>query len=152
MVMMGSYDISARAGKLGRNRWRRQRSCRRVFCLAPLIRHGTILAAPRRPVHLWTNRPRRTICRAPFQRKPSMFLLARDRALIALTGVDRQAYLQGLVSNDVAKASPERALYAAFLTPQGKYLHDIFIASLADRLLLECEAARRPGLLRRLSL
>jgi len=81
-----------------------------------------------------------------------MFLLARDRALIALTGVDRQAYLQGLVSNDVAKASPERALYAAFLTPQGKYLHDIFIASLADRLLIECEAARRPDLLRRLSL
>ena len=81
-----------------------------------------------------------------------MFLLARDRALIALTGADRQAYLQGLVSNDVAKASPQRALYAAFLTPQGKYLHDIFIASLADRLLIECEAARRPDLLRRLSL
>ena len=81
-----------------------------------------------------------------------MFLLARDRALISLSGVDRQAFLQGLVSNDVAKASPQRALYAAFLTAQGKYLHDIFIAAFGDRLLIECEAARRPDLLRRLSL
>ncbi len=81
-----------------------------------------------------------------------MFLLARDRALISLSGADRQPFLQGLVSNDVAKASPERALYAAFLTAQGKYLHDIFIAALGDRLLIDCEAARRPDLLRRLSL
>ena len=81
-----------------------------------------------------------------------MFLIARDRALISLTGEDRQAFLQGLVSNDVAKAAPGRALYAAFLTAQGKYLHDIFIAVDGDRLLIECEAARRADLLRRLSL
>jgi folate-binding protein YgfZ len=83
-----------------------------------------------------------------------MFLIARDRALISLSGEDRQAFLQGLVSNDVAKVTPTRAIYAAFLTAQGKYLHDIFIASAADgqRLLIECEAARRADLLRRLSL
>jgi folate-binding protein YgfZ len=81
-----------------------------------------------------------------------MFLLARDRALITVSGADRIAFLQGLVSNDVAKASAGRALYAAFLTAQGKYLHDIFIATIGERLLIECEAARRPDLLRRLSL
>ena len=81
-----------------------------------------------------------------------MFVLARDRALISLAGADRTAFLQGLVSNDVAKASAERALYAAFLTAQGRYLHDIFIAAVGERLLIECEAARRPDLLRRLSL
>ena len=81
-----------------------------------------------------------------------MFLLARDRALISVAGADRVAFLQGLVSNDVAKASGERALYAAFLTAQGKYLHDIFIAAIGERLLIECEAARRPDLLRRLSM
>ncbi len=81
-----------------------------------------------------------------------MFLLARDRALISLSGADRQVFLQGLVSNDVAKVSAERALYAAFLTAQGKYLHDIFIAAFGGRLLIECEAARRADLLRRLSL
>ncbi len=81
-----------------------------------------------------------------------MFLIARDRALISLTGEDRQAFLQGLVSNDVAKATPTRAIYAAFLTAQGKYLHDIFIAVDGERLVIECEAARRADLLRRLTL
>jgi hypothetical protein len=81
-----------------------------------------------------------------------MFLIARDRALISLSGEDRQVFLQGLVSNDVAKVTPARAIYAAFLTAQGKYLHDIFIAADGDRLLIECEAARRADLWRRLSL
>jgi folate-binding protein YgfZ len=81
-----------------------------------------------------------------------MFLIARDRALISLTGEDRQAFLQGLVSNDVAKVTPVQAIYAAFLTAQGKYLHDIFIAADGERLLIECEVARRADLLRRLSL
>ena len=81
-----------------------------------------------------------------------MFILARDRALIALAGADRTSFLQGIVSNDVEKAREERAIYAAFLTPQGKYLHDIFIAAQGDRLLIDCEASRRPDLLRRLSL
>ena len=81
-----------------------------------------------------------------------MFLIARDRAVIALSGEDRRSFLQGLVSNDVAKATAERAIYAALLTPQGKYLHDIFIAAAGERLLIDCEAARRADLLRRLSM
>jgi len=81
-----------------------------------------------------------------------MFILARDRALISLAGADRTNFLQGIVSNDVTKATAERAVYAAFLTPQGKYLHDIFIAAQDERLLIDCEAGRRADLLRRLSM
>jgi len=81
-----------------------------------------------------------------------MFILARDRALIALAGADRTSFLQGIVSNDVTKVTAERAVYAAFLTPQGKYLHDIFIAAVGDRLLIDCEAGRRADLLRRLGM
>jgi folate-binding protein YgfZ len=81
-----------------------------------------------------------------------MFILARDRALIALAGADRTSFLQGIVSNDVTKVTEERAVYAAFLTPQGKYLHDIFIAALGERLLIDCEASRRADLLRRLGM
>jgi folate-binding protein YgfZ len=81
-----------------------------------------------------------------------MFILARDRALIALAGADRTSFLQGIVSNDVTKVSGGNAIYAAFLTPQGKYLHDIFIAALGDRLLIDCEAGRRADLLRRLGM
>ena len=52
------------------------------------------------------------------------------RAVIEVGGEDRVAFLQGLVSNDVAEAAPGRAVWAALLTPQGKYLADFFI--LAD--------------------
>jgi tRNA-modifying protein YgfZ len=73
-----------------------------------------------------------------------------ERGVIALTGADRVAFLQGLVSNDVAAAGPGRAVWAALLTPQGKWLADFFILAEADRLLLDVEAAQLPLLLQRL--
>ncbi len=45
---------------------------------------------------------------------------AEIRAAIRIAGPDARAFLQGIVSNDVEKVSPQRAVYAAFLTPQGK--------------------------------
>ncbi|NYZ16994.1 folate-binding protein YgfZ [Azospirillum sp. RWY-5-1] len=80
------------------------------------------------------------------------FLIAETRGVLAVTGEDRVAFLQGLVSNDIRKAAPDRALYALFLTPQGKFLHDLFIAETGEALLLDAEAARRDDLLRRLRL
>lgn len=64
------------------------------------------------------------------------------RGVLAVSGEDRVAFLQGLVSNDVARATVDQAIYAAFLTPQGKFLLDFFIISDGDRLLLECEASQ----------
>ena len=79
-------------------------------------------------------------------------LIAEQRGLIAVSGDDRTAFLQGLVSNDVSRVSAERAIYAALLTPQGRYLHDFFIAAIGDTLYLDCEAERREDLRRRLSI
>jgi folate-binding protein YgfZ len=78
-------------------------------------------------------------------------LWPEDRALIRIDGPDVRPFMQGIVSNDVNKVSPARAIYAALLTPQGKYLHDFFIAELGGALVIDCEAARRDDLLRRLS-
>ncbi len=75
-----------------------------------------------------------------------------SRAVLRLSGVDTRPFLQGLISNDVEKISAERAIYAAFLTPQGKFLHDMFIAADGDDLLLDCEAERMDDLLERLKL
>jgi len=74
-----------------------------------------------------------------------------DRGLIRIEGPDARPFLQGIVSNDVNKVSTTRAVYAALLTPQGKYLHDFFIAERDGALWLDCEAERRDDLLRRLS-
>ena len=65
-----------------------------------------------------------------------------ERAVIAVTGEDRAAFLQGLVSNDVANALPGQAVWAALLTPQGKWLADFFILSDGERLLMDCERAQ----------
>ena len=75
-----------------------------------------------------------------------------SRGILAIDGPDRAAFLQGLVSNDVTQAGPSRAIYAAFLTPQGKYLHDFFVVELGGKLLLDCEAERLADLQRRLKM
>jgi folate-binding protein YgfZ len=73
------------------------------------------------------------------------------RAVLAVTGEDRVGFLQGLVSNDVAEAAPGRAIWAALLNPQGKWVADFFILSDGERLLLDCERAQFAMLQQRLS-
>jgi hypothetical protein len=74
------------------------------------------------------------------------------RGVIEITGEDRVEFLQGLVSNDVTKATAARAIYAALLTAQGRYLFDFFIIARGAALYLDAEAARLAELQRRLSL
>jgi folate-binding protein YgfZ len=78
------------------------------------------------------------------------FTLLEDRALLTLSGEDSREFLQGLISNDVDKIADGRAIYAALLTAQGKYLHDFFVFELDGSLALECEKARVDDLMRRL--
>ncbi len=74
------------------------------------------------------------------------------RAVLALTGAEVAVFLQGLVSNDTALLSPRRALYAAMLTPQGKFLHELVLARAGEAVLIDTEAARRADLQRRLAM
>jgi hypothetical protein len=76
--------------------------------------------------------------------------MLEDRGVLAIDGADARAFLQALVSNDITRVTHERAVYTALLTPQGKFLHDFFVAACGDSLLLDCEAARRDDLKRRL--
>lgn len=74
-----------------------------------------------------------------------------DRARLIVAGAEARSFLQNLVTNDMEKAAPDRAIYAALLTPQGKYLHDFFVVEWADGFWLETEAARAADLVRRLA-
>src|SRR6266513_244912 len=82
----------------------------------------------------------------------SNFVLLDGRGILAVSGPDRLIFLQGLVSNDVEKVAPDRAVYAALLTAQGKYLHDFIMAAAGDAIWLDAEAARLADLKRRLSM
>lgn len=82
-----------------------------------------------------------------------MSLLVRlpDRGVIEVGGEDRVAFLQGLVSNDVEQVRPGVCVWAALLTPQGKWLADFFVYDAADALLLDCESGQIPMLTQRLT-
>src|SRR6266404_5037021 len=81
------------------------------------------------------------------------FSLVPHRSVIAVGGPDRIEFLQGLISNDATKVAPARAIWAALLTPQGRFLNDMFVADGGnDTLLLETERERAPALARKLAM
>jgi len=85
---------------------------------------------------------------------PDRFYAPADpaRGLLLLTGEDRSSFLQGLVSNDVRKLEGAQAIWAALLTPQGKYLHDFFVVGSGDGWLIDGEGDRIADLKRRLGI
>lgn len=74
-----------------------------------------------------------------------------NRSALLIEGVDSVAFLQNLVSNDVRLARADSAVHAALLTPQGKFLHDLFVTAAPEGLLLDIEAERRDDLIARLN-
>jgi folate-binding protein YgfZ len=80
------------------------------------------------------------------------FVVLDTRGVLAVSGPDRRAFLQGLVSNDVEKVGPHAARYAALLTAQGKYLHDFLMVEAGESIWLDAEASRLADLKRRLSM
>jgi hypothetical protein len=76
-----------------------------------------------------------------------------DRAIIRLSPIDGEDdvrdFLQGLVTQDTRIPGPQ---WAALLSPQGKCLFDFFLLDDGPDVLIDCEAAVVPALIRRLSL
>ncbi len=83
------------------------------------------------------------------------YVILEGRGLLRAAGPDARSFLQGMVSNDVTKVGPERAIWSAFLTPQGKFLHEFFMTEEpgagGESLWIDCEAARLDDLRSRLA-
>ena len=75
-----------------------------------------------------------------------------DRAVLAVTGPEARDFLQGLITNDIARLGENAPLYAALLTPQGKILFDFLLFGGHGDVLLDCAAAAREALRKRLSM
>lgn len=73
------------------------------------------------------------------------------RKIFQITGADRVHFLQGLVSNDLRRLA-EGPLYAALLTPQGKYLADFFLLAQGEAVLLDIDAGIAEATVKRLGL
>src|SRR5947207_2489685 len=54
--------------------------------------------------------------------------LLPERGVVKVAGDDARKFLNGLLTTDIAKVTPERAAFAALLTPQGKIMVDMIIA------------------------
>jgi len=75
-----------------------------------------------------------------------------QRAIIQVSGDDPAKFLQGLVSNDLGRLARDGIVYAALLTPQGKYLADFFLVAHQDSILIDVAAPLADDLVKRLSL
>ncbi|WBL33487.1 folate-binding protein [Sinirhodobacter sp. HNIBRBA609] len=74
-----------------------------------------------------------------------------ERAIYEISGKDREHFLQGLVSNDVRQLA-QGPVYAALLTPQGKYLADFLLVPIGETILLDIDATIAEATVRRLSM
>jgi len=78
--------------------------------------------------------------------------IAADRACLRMSGADARTVLQGVVTNDVERLGTG-AVYAALLTPQGKYLFDFFLVGEPDGgVLIDVAAMRAEALAKRLKM
>jgi folate-binding protein YgfZ len=76
------------------------------------------------------------------------FRHCHDRGIIRVTGKDRLGWLNGLLTNDVL--APGRDPYAAWLTPQGRMITDMFVIRNDDGTWLDVPAPLAAPLARRL--
>jgi folate-binding protein YgfZ len=90
---------------------------------------------------------------------PGAYEAARERAAsldrsgrgrIVVSGADRASYLQGLLTNDVAALEAGQGCYAAYLTPQGRMIADLYVYELGDVILLTVPLEQTPAVLEKL--
>ena len=77
-----------------------------------------------------------------------------DRGVARVDGEDAAEFLQGLLTNDVARLGAGEARYAALLSPQGKILFDFLVVRAPGEagaaFLIDCAGAQAGELARRL--
>jgi tRNA-modifying protein YgfZ len=76
--------------------------------------------------------------------------LLPDRVVCKIGGGDAHDFLQNLLTNNLERVSPTRAIYTLLQTPQGKYLFDFFIVERDGHYLIDCDRDAAPELLKRL--
>ncbi|KFE36118.1 YgfZ/GcvT domain-containing protein [Thioclava atlantica] len=74
-----------------------------------------------------------------------------ERILYEITGSEREHFLQGLVTNDLRKLS-QGLVYAALLTPQGKYLADFFLLQQGEAIVIDLDESIAEPTIKRLSM
>jgi len=77
---------------------------------------------------------------------------AQGRTVLRVAGEDRIKFLQGQVSQDMARVTRDGIAYGAMLTPQGKLLADFLIIDAGEAVLLDVSAPVAETLAQRLTM
>jgi len=81
--------------------------------------------------------------------------LLPERGVVKVAGDDARRFLNGLVTNDMARVAPGKSCFAALLTPQGKIIVDFIIAEASAEdgggFFLDCPRALAGALVERLN-
>jgi tRNA-modifying protein YgfZ len=81
--------------------------------------------------------------------------LLPDRGVVKVAGADARTFLNGLLTTDVTKLTPEQARFGALLTPQGKIIVDCIVAEApagdGGGFFLDCPRALAPHLVEKLN-
>ena len=66
-------------------------------------------------------------------------IILENRGLLSVIGEDAKEFLQNIITNDVNKVSKTNSIFAALLSPQGKYLFEFFVIEKNGEYLLDCD-------------
>lgn len=80
------------------------------------------------------------------------YRILENRSVISISGEDAEPFLQGILTNDIHALINDNALYAAILTPQGKYLFDFLLMRRGEEILLDHHAEQKANLLKKLTM
>ena len=78
-------------------------------------------------------------------------MTAPSRRILRISGTANRDFLQGLITNDITRID-DGLVYAALLSPQGKYMADFFLTADGDDILLDADTAQADMLAQRLTM
>ena len=76
----------------------------------------------------------------------------KNRAIVRVSGSQREAFLQNLLTQNVNARDTQNCQMAALLTPQGKLAYDFLVFTEDDSFLLDCDAAIAEDLAKKLNM
>ena len=84
--------------------------------------------------------------------EPNKIFKLNKSSLILIEGNDKFDFIQGIISNDIKFLKKKKSIYAAMLSPQGRYLYDFFITNHNNNFLLECPRFQATEIYKKLNL
>lgn len=80
------------------------------------------------------------------------YTILSNRSIISVDGEDGIEFLQGLITNDARLLAEGKPVYAALLSPQGRFQHDFFLIPWQGRIFIDVLASRVADLLAKLKI